>query len=353
MPLLEVQDISKTFDRTRVLDRVAFSLDEGGILCLLGPSGCGKTTLLRIIAGLEVPDAGRIVFDGRDLTGVEPFKRSFGMMFQEFALFPHKDVLGNVAFGLRMQGLPREEIVERAREMLALVGLADHEKRNVAELSGGERQRVALARTLAPRPRLLLLDEPLGALDRALREHLMVELKAILKTISVTCMFVTHDQAEAYAMADRIAVIVDGRIEQIDLPERLYRNPYNPTVARFLGLQNLLEVTVSPGGMAATEFGPLRLKDLAPDRTGPAVLLIQPDAARMRPMGASEGGPLFRISGVVRNFLYRGKYYTLEVESSGGTRLLFDLPDDSPALSVGQEVSMSIDSEGISILGDR
>ncbi|HPI94032.1 MAG TPA: ABC transporter ATP-binding protein [Deltaproteobacteria bacterium] len=352
MPLLQVQDISKTFDRTRVLDRVAFSLDKGGILCLLGPSGCGKTTLLRIIAGLETPDSGRIVFDGRDLTGVEPFKRSFGMMFQEFALFPHKDVLGNVAFGLRMQGLPREEIMDRAREMLALVGLSDHEKRNVAELSGGERQRVALARTLAPRPRLLLLDEPLGALDRALREHLMVELKAILKTISVTCVFVTHDQAEAYAMADRIAVIVDGRIEQIDLPERLYRNPYNPTVARFLGLQNLLEVTVSPGGTAVSEFGLLRLKDLAQDRTGPAVLLIQPDAARMIPAGMSEKERLFRITGIVRNFLYRGKYYTLEVESSRGTRLLFDLPDDSPALSVGQEVSMSVDPEGISVLGD-
>lgn len=351
MALLDVHDISKTFDHTRVLDRVTLSLDQGAILCLLGPSGCGKTTLLRIIAGLETQDSGRIVFDGRDMTGVEPFRRSFGMMFQEFALFPHKNVFGNVSFGLRMQKLPRREIVTRTREVLTLMGLERLEHRNVAELSGGERQRVALARALAPRPRLILLDEPLGALDRALRERLMVELRTILKGISVTCVFVTHDQAEAYAIADRIAVIIDGRIEQIDLPERLYRLPRNPAVARFLGLQNLVEGTIMPYGEIMTEFGVLHGIDTSRLGTGNATLLIQPDAASIDSPATMTGKPFLRISGMVRNFLYRGKYHTLEVETPAGTRLMFDLPDDTPGLSPGQEIALIIDPDGVTVVG--
>ncbi|MCU0577667.1 MAG: ABC transporter ATP-binding protein [Desulfobacterota bacterium] len=351
MALLGVKDISKTFEGTRVLDGVSFSLEQGGILCLLGPSGCGKTTLLRIIAGLETPDSGEIVFDGRDMSGVEPFRRSFGMMFQEFALFPHKDVYGNVAFGLRMQKLSRWEVRERTGEMLGLVGLRGYGHRNVGELSGGERQRVALARTLAARPRLLLLDEPLGALDRALREHLMVELKEILKTISVTCVLVTHDQAEAYAMADMIAVMAEGRIEQLDRPERLYRHPRNPAVARFLGLQNLIEGTASPGGDVMTEFGVLQVENMPPRGTGPAVLLLQPDSARLESPGPSSGGPALRVTGIVRDVLYRGKHYTLDMETPAGVRLMFDLPDDTPVLSPGREVSLVIDPRGVSVLG--
>lgn len=350
MALLDVLDISKTFDHAPVLDRVSFSLEKGAILSLLGPSGCGKTTLLRILAGLEMQDSGSVFFEGRDMSGVEPFRRSFGMMFQEFALFPHKDVYGNVSFGLRMQRLPVREVRRRTREMLSLVGLDNHERRNVGELSGGERQRVALARTLAPRPRLLLLDEPLGALDRALRERLMVELRSILKGLAQTCIFVTHDQAEAYAMADRIAVIIGGRIEQIDAPETLYRNPKNSSVARFLGLHNLIEGTVRADGSIMTEFGALDMTHRS--KTGPATLLIQPDAAVIASMDTAGQGHSLTVSGTVRHFLYRGTHYTLELETASGTRMSFDLPDHTPAPGHGSGIRLVIDRQGISILGD-
>jgi ABC-type Fe3+/spermidine/putrescine transport system ATPase subunit len=351
--LLQVQDIRKSFGGEPVLEGVSFSLDEGGILCLLGPSGCGKTTLLRIIAGLERPDTGQVVFAGQDMAPVPPHLRAFGMMFQEYALFPHRDVSGNVAFGLRMQNLSGEEVARRTREMIEMVGLSGYEHRNVGELSGGERQRVALARTLAPRPRLLLLDEPLGALDRALRERLMVELKSILKTVSVTSVFVTHDQAEAFAVADRIALVMGGHIEQIDTPERIYRYPASASVARFMGLRNLIAGRISPSGGIETEFGLIRTPVFPGDASGNATILIQPDASRFWAPGDDEkaGGPV--IAGTVVNVLFRGKGYTLEVRTSGGSNLLFDLTETLPDLSVGSEVRLVVDPSGISVLGSR
>ncbi len=351
MALLDLHDITKSFDDDLVLDRITLSLEKGSILCLLGPSGCGKTTLLRIIAGLETPDSGKIVFDGLDMAGIEPFRRPFGMMFQEFALFPHKNVFGNVAFGLRMQNLSRKDVMARTGEVLAMMGLERLGHRNVAELSGGERQRVALARTLAPRPRLLLLDEPLGALDRALRERLMVELRAILKGISATCVFVTHDQAEAYAMADRIAVIIDGRVEQTDRPERLYRRPGNPAVARFLGLHNLIEGEIAAGGTVMTEFGVLTCVDASHHRSGHVTLLIQPDAARICSAASAEVQPCFRIAGRVSNLLYRGTHHTMEMETPAGTRLRFDLPDEPQGFSCGQSVALIVDPGGVHVIG--
>ncbi|MBN2299153.1 MAG: ABC transporter ATP-binding protein, partial [Deltaproteobacteria bacterium] len=211
MTLLELRSISKTFNHDPALDKVSLDIEEGTILCLLGPSGCGKTTLLRIIAGLEKADEGNVYFNKRDMADIEPHRRNFGMMFQEFALFPHLNVFENITFGLKMQNKSRAAILERTQEMLVLVGLEEYALRGVSELSGGERQRVALARTLAPQPRLVLLDEPFGALDRALRERLLLEVRNILKRLGVTTVFVTHDQAEAYAVADIIAVMDKGK----------------------------------------------------------------------------------------------------------------------------------------------
>ena len=252
--LLEIAHIHKSYPGLPVLHDLSLTADEGEIVCLLGPSGCGKSTLLRIVAGLEMPDAGQVAFDGQDLAGVPPHRRHFGLMFQDYALFPHKDVAGNVAFGLRMARLPASEINARVREMLALVGLSGTEQRRVTELSGGEQQRVALARSLAPGPRLLMFDEPLGALDRALREQLMNDLRAILKQVCVTALYVTHDQEEAFAIGDRVAIMrarpdlgEGGRIEQIGTPQEVYRQPANATVARFLGFQNLIDGTVAAG----------------------------------------------------------------------------------------------------------
>ncbi len=221
MPLLEVTHISKSFAHTPALRRVSFSLDQGEILGILGPSGCGKTTLLRILAGIETPDSGRISFDGKDMADVPPHRRHFGMMFQDFALFPHKTVFDNVGFGLLQKKLPSQEVTRRVHELLALVGLDGFSNRGISSLSGGERQRIALARSLAPNPRLLLLDEPMGSLDRELRERLVPELKAILQHVGVTAVFVTHDHAEAYAMADKVAVMNHG-------PNRAGRQPGKP-----------------------------------------------------------------------------------------------------------------------------
>lgn len=350
MPLLDVRDISKTYDRAPVLDRVNLSLDEGHILCLLGPSGCGKTTLLRIIAGLEKPDHGKVFFAGEDLQNVEPHRRRFGMMFQEFALFPHLDVSGNVSFGLRMLGLPGKEIAGRTDEVLDLMGLSGFQHRNVNDLSGGERQRVALARSLAPRPRLLLLDEPLGSLDRALRERLMVELKSILKTVGVSTIFVTHDQAEAYAVADVIAVMMEGRILQHDRPESIYRRPANVRVSRFLGLMNMVAGTIGRDGRITTPYGTI---DKASPGTGPGsevTLLIQPDSARVLEAGEAAEAPGLYFSGKVKSFLFRGKTYFLEISVPGGAVFSFDLAGGSRPLETGQDIRMAVDPGGITIL---
>lgn len=238
--LLSIRDLVVDYEDEAVLRGLDLSVAEGEVLAMLGPSGSGKTTLLRAIAGLETPRAGEILLDGRLLAGVPTHRRGVGMMFQSFALFPHLDVLGNVLFGLQMQGAARKTAEGRARELLALVGLAGFEKRAVATLSGGEQQRVALARSLAPGPRLLMLDEPLGSLDAALRDRLALELRAIFRQLGITALYITHDQKEALAIADRLAVLRDGQIEQADAPEIVYRAPATAFVAGFLGLGNIL-----------------------------------------------------------------------------------------------------------------
>ena len=292
--LLEISHVSKFYPGLPVLHDLSLTADEGEIVCLLGPSGCGKSTLLRIVAGLETPDAGRVSFDGQDLAGVPPHRRHFGLMFQDYALFPHKDVAGNVAFGLRMARLPASEINARVAEMLALVGLSGYEQRRVTELSGGEQQRVALARSLAPGPRLLMFDEPLGALDRALREQLMNDLRAILKQVCVTALYVTHDQEEAFAIGDRVAIMrarpdlgEGGRIEQIGTPQEVYRQPANAYVARFLGFLNLIDgkVVDSEGEQGSRGAPPL------PCSRSPFPPLADRDAARHADRDRRHGQP--------------------------------------------------------------
>jgi spermidine/putrescine transport system ATP-binding protein len=246
--VLEVKDIWKDYGGQRLLKGISLSVAEGETICILGPSGSGKTTLLRIIAGLEAPDAGGVMWDGRDLAGMPVHKRRFGLMFQEYALFPHQSVAENIAFGLRMQGASRDQIDQRVNQLLAQVNMTGFGSRRVTDLSGGEQQRVALARSLAPGPRLLMLDEPLGSLDRALREELMNELRAILKRVGVTAIYVTHDQQEAFAVADRVVILNQGRIVQKGTPQAVYRQPASAWVARFLGLANLL-----PGRVVSAE----------------------------------------------------------------------------------------------------
>ena len=237
--MLRIEDVTVRFDGKAALDGVTLDVSEGKVVTVLGPSGSGKSTLLRVIAGLQHPDSGRVLLDGEHLASVPPHRRGIGLVFQDHALFHHRDVAGNVAFGLRMRGDAKDEVERRVRELLDLVGLAGFERRSVATLSGGEQQRVALARALAPEPRVLLLDEPLGSLDRRLRDRLLEDLEKLFDELRVTALYVTHDQAEAFALGDRVAVMRAGRFVQTGTPDELWAHPADEDVARFLGLGNV------------------------------------------------------------------------------------------------------------------
>jgi len=239
--MLRADEISVRFDGVAVLDSAALDVGDGEVVTVLGPSGSGKTTLLRVIAGLQRPDAGRVLLDGIDLAGVPPHRRGIGLVFQDHALFPHRDVFGNVAFGLRMRGDTADAIGRRTTELLEVVGLSGFEQRSVGTLSGGEQQRVALARALAPEPRVLLLDEPLGSLDRRLRDRLLDDLAALFERLALTAVYVTHDQTEAFALGDRVAVMRAGRVVQVATPDDLWARPLDADVARFLGIGNVAE----------------------------------------------------------------------------------------------------------------
>src|SRR2546430_3324503 len=247
MALLEISGASKRFGAVTAVDRVFLSIERGEFFALLGPSGCGKTTLLRLIAGFETPNEGRIVIDGTDITAVPPYARPVNMMFQSYALFPHLDVAGNIAFGLKQEGMPRQRRAARVEEMLALVQMTGFAKRRPHELSGGQKQRVALARALAKMPKLLLLDEPLAALDRKLRAETRLELIGIQERVGTTFLLVTHDQEEALGMASRIAVMNRGRVVQIGAPAEIYERPGSRFVADFVGEVNLFEGELTAG----------------------------------------------------------------------------------------------------------
>jgi putrescine transport system ATP-binding protein len=242
---LQIQDVVKDFDGYKAVNNVSLDIAQGEIFALLGSSGCGKTTLLRMLAGFETPTSGRIVLNGQDLAGLAPYDRPLNMMFQSYALFPHLTVWDNIAFGLRREKLPKDEIAQRVEAMLKLVQLGKFAKRKPHQLSGGQQQRVALARSLAKQPQLLLLDEPLGALDKKLREETQIELVNIVEKVGVTCVMVTHDQEEAMTMASRIAVMSEGRFLQVGSPAEIYETPATRFVADFIGNVNLMEGTVA------------------------------------------------------------------------------------------------------------
>ncbi|HEX4895511.1 MAG TPA: polyamine ABC transporter ATP-binding protein [Solimonas sp.] len=244
MSFLRIEGLTKEFDGYKAVNHVSLDIAKGEIFALLGSSGCGKSTLLRMLAGFETPTAGRIVLDGRDLAGLPPYERPINMMFQSYALFPHLTVWDNIAFGLKRDGLPRDRIAERVDAMLKLVQLGKFAKRKPHQLSGGQQQRVALARSLAKQPQLLLLDEPLGALDKKLREETQIELVNIIESVGVTCVMVTHDQEEAMTMASRIAVMSEGQFLQVGAPGDIYETPATRFVADFIGNVNLMDGTV-------------------------------------------------------------------------------------------------------------
>jgi ABC-type Fe3+/spermidine/putrescine transport system ATPase subunit len=328
--MLEISRLSKRFEQDQpILREISLSIEQGEIVCLLGPSGCGKTTLLRIVAGLETADSGEIDYEGRNLATIPVHERNFGLMFQEFALFPHRTVGENIVFGLRMAKWTPTDIDARLIEMLDLIDLPLHyADRSIFELSGGERQRVALARSLAPGPKLLMLDEPLGNLDRALRESLMTELRVILKRLGVTVIYVTHDQGEAYAVADRIVLMDKGSIVQIGAPQTVYTRPATPFAARFLGFGNLIpaQVDVVDPLTVDTPIGRFELATGSSTKNSAdqALLLIHPQAATLVDVGCNARAD---IAGQVERSSFRGDHFEIVVFVGG------DLKDDGSTIA--------------------
>ncbi|MGQ5639322.1 MULTISPECIES: ABC transporter ATP-binding protein [unclassified Streptomyces] len=322
-----------------VLDEVGLEVAEHEVVCVLGPSGSGKSTLLRAVAGLQPLSAGRVLLDGRDQAGVPAHKRGVGLMFQDHQLFPQRDVGANVAFGLRMHGVAKGERDARVAQLLELVGLPGAARRAVASLSGGEQQRVALARALAPRPRLLMLDEPLGQLDRSLRERLVVELRELFGRLGTTVLAVTHDQGEAFALADRVVVMRDGRIAQSGTPLEVWQRPADAFVARFLGFDNVVEATVA-GTAADSPWGKLPVPDGSPQ--GARSLLVRPAGVRLV---AADAG--LRCTVTARTF--RGTHVAVRLRPADAPRLdaacaLRDAPE------VGQTVGVEFDAAEIVVL---
>jgi spermidine/putrescine transport system ATP-binding protein/putrescine transport system ATP-binding protein len=277
--LLQIDGITKKFGPITAVDRISLEVKDGEFFAILGPSGCGKTTLLRVIAGFETPDEGRVRLAGADITDLKANRRPVNLMFQSYALFPHMTVSGNVAYGLEMEGLRGGALKSRVDQALAMVRMTDFAARKPSQLSGGQRQRVALARALVKRPKVLLLDEPLGALDRKLREQMQIELKRLQQDTGIAFVVVTHDQEEALTLADRIALLDRGRIVQLATPRELYDKPVNRFAADFIGLMNFIDGTVARGGFEAPGLGRLPAPNGVAD--GPAALAIRPERVRL------------------------------------------------------------------------
>jgi ABC-type Fe3+/spermidine/putrescine transport system ATPase subunit len=319
---LSLEGLVKRFDGTVAVDHLSLSLQRGEMLALLGPSGSGKTTTLRLLAGFEVPDEGRVVIDGEDVTRVAPVARRFGMVFQHYALFPHLDVGQNVAFGLESLGTRGEELDRRVTRVLGLVDLAGFERRRVGQLSGGQQQRVALARALAPEPRVLLLDEPLSNLDPTLRERTRREIRELIRRVGITTVLVTHEQDEAFELGDRVAVLREGRLEQVGAPDQLYAEPANRFVGGFIGRSSTLPAMVlgpSDRGVRVRIEGVDWELDASPGReppaVGPALLLVRPEALRITEPGP--GALLATVTG--RRFAGPSALFTVVTE--GGNQL--------------------------------
>jgi putrescine transport system ATP-binding protein len=349
---LSVEGVRKRFGATVAVDGVDLAIAQGEFFALLGGSGCGKSTLLRCLAGFETPEEGRILLDGQDITTAPPHARPVNMMFQSYALFPHMDVAANIGFGLRQDGLPKAGIARRVEEMLALVQLEGFGGRKPAQLSGGQRARVALARALAKRPRLLLLDEPLSALDRNLREAMQRELVGIQHRTGTTFVVVTHDQQEALAMASRIAVMDRGRVMQVGTPAEVYEAPNSRFVATFLGAANILEGTVTQAGVdglsIATQGAWIVAHGQAEAGTRVAVAL-RAEQLRLEPAGAE--GPN-RARGRLRDVAYRGEGFVFHVALDGGGELRVARPNLRHAAppAPGEAVTVAWDAEAAVVL---
>ncbi|MFM2278093.1 MAG: hypothetical protein RLZZ444_324 [Pseudomonadota bacterium] len=337
-PLLKIDRIVKTFGPVRAVDEVSIDIMENEFFALLGPSGCGKTTLLRMLAGFEVPTSGAILLSDSDITRLPPEKRPLNLMFQSYALFPHMTVRQNLNYGLEMEGLDKTEIRRRVDETLAATDLTTFADRKPDQLSGGQKQRVALARALVKRPKLLLLDEPLGALDKKLREKMQLELKRLQHEAGITFVIVTHDQEEALVMADRMAILRDGKLLQVGSPEEIYERPNDRFVANFIGIMNFIDGTIEAGGHFVADG--YRLAIDATRAPGAAVLAIRPENISLSPDGDG-------LKGTIADIAYHGLDRVLHVRSPASDQpILVRVPaGDGHKFQAGQTVSLTFNPD--------
>jgi putrescine transport system ATP-binding protein len=357
-PFVRIDGVAKRFGSVIAVDAVTLDIHEGEFFSLLGGSGCGKTTLLRMLAGLEVPSAGRIFIDGQDMTRTPPYQRPVNMMFQSYALFPHMNVFNNVAFGLRQDRVPRTEIQTRVDEALAMVELSGYAARRPDQLSGGQRQRVALARALIKRPKLLLLDEPLAALDKKLRERTALELARIQERVGITFVLVTHDQEEAMNLSTRIAVMRDGRLEQVGTPREIYEHPASRYVAGFVGSANLLECEPGerPGQLRARHL------DLTLQLAGTEAMAVRaaawvalrPEKIRIQRLTETGAARSNTVPGRIEDVTYLGAHSTYHVRTGGDVMFEVTLPMHTRApqadLAREDDVLLSWEPESLMIL---
>ena len=320
---VELENITKHFGEVVAVNNITLKIRDGEFFSLLGPSGCGKTTTLRVIAGLETPDEGVVKLYGKDVTAVPTHKRGIGMVFQTLALFPHMNVYENIAFGLRLRGFSEDEIRKRVKEMLEIVRLPGYENRRVDQLSGGQRQRIALARALVIEPKVLLLDEPLGALDLKIRQQMMVELKRIHLEVGTTFIYVTHDQSEAMTMSDRIAVMRNGVIQQVGEPMEIYQRPKNRFVASFIGEAiNFLEGTYKEGDIVESKYGELKVMSSNLPSGKEVLIAIRPEQIVIGKDVKTDN----KLSGVVSLSIFKGSYIEYHVDIGDGKEIIVFKP---------------------------
>lgn len=361
VPLVEIREASKQFGPVKAVQDVSFEVQEGEFFSLLGPSGCGKTTTLRMIAGFESPNSGSIWIGGKDVTTLAPRLRNIGMVFQDYALFPHMNVYENVAFGLRLRRMSRNEINNRVQKYLALVNLEGFEDRMVNQLSGGQQQRIALARALSIEPEVLLLDEPLGAMDRKLREAMEIELRQLVDKVMITTIFVTHDQDEALSMSDRVAVMNEGRLVQVGVPRDIYNRPANIFVADFIGTSNCI-----PGKVLAIENNDVivesewgfRLRGMGKLTPGQEVTcIIRPEKIRLSHTSERDQEVYLKtnpLTGKLINIKYLGDRYLYYVSLIGDHVIIVQsdtLITDESRVKIGQDIYVEIEPEDILFLG--
>ena len=340
MSAVEVRNAVKRYGALAALDEVTLAVPEGEFFGLLGPSGSGKTTLLRAIAGFVVPDSGEIRIDGQRIEGVPVHKRGIGMVFQNYALFPHLSVFDNVAFGLSVRGVAAVEIGSRVTEALRLVRLSGLEERRPRQLSGGQQQRVALARALVTRPKVLLLDEPLGALDKRLRQEMQVELKLIQRTVGITTIFVTHDQEEALTLSDRIAILSDGRLVQVGPPAEVYERPATRFAAEFLGEANLFSGRAEDGALRTP--GGLAIRSALPLSAGSeALIAVRPEKIQLADPGARAADGANRIQGRILRSIYSGSSIAYRIEVAGQELTVFEQNRAARAREEGSAVALT------------